>query len=86
MKLKQKSPLIIGLVLMAVSTLIWCFPFIVPFLDLSGRGKAGLSAVLIVTAEILFWIGVLLAGKEAAKSYKRWVNPASWYQKIKGRP
>ena len=69
---KKKLPYKVGVGLIITSFLIWLIPFIAPFTPLPTQIKAGLIAGGIIVAEILFWLGVLLVGKEAAAKLKRY--------------
>jgi hypothetical protein len=65
----------LGLVLIVVSFLPWAaIPLIVPILSLSLQNKALLVPILAVVAEVTFWLGLLLVGKEAAQRYRRYLN------------
>ncbi|WP_409295102.1 transporter suffix domain-containing protein [Peribacillus sp. SCS-26] len=75
----RKSTLKLGIILLVISTLFWLTPLLVPFLELSGKGKVVLTALLLIAAEILFWAGVFFAGKEAAKKFRGRLNPKNWF-------
>jgi hypothetical protein len=61
-----------------VSLLIWpCF-LLIPFLPLSGRGKAILGTGMFITSEVLFYGGLLVVGKEVATKYRAYLNPRNW--------
>jgi len=63
----------LGLILIVLSFLPWvAIAFVVPFLPLSAAQKAVSVPVLLVLAEILFWLGVLLVGKEVAQRYRQY--------------
>ncbi|AFZ58899.1 transporter suffix domain-containing protein [Anabaena cylindrica FACHB-243] len=65
----------LGLVLIIVSFFPWlAIAIIVPFLPISVAQKALLIPALLVLAEVIFWLGVLLVGKEVAQRYKRYLN------------
>ncbi len=65
----------LGLVLIVVSFLPWiAIPTLVPLLPLSIAQKALLVPVLLVVAEVFFWVGLVLVGKEAAQRYRRYLN------------
>ncbi|MBP5976916.1 transporter suffix domain-containing protein [Brasilonema sp. CT11] len=74
----------LGLVLIIFSFLPWlAIPLIVPFLVLSVSQKALLVPVLLVIAEVLFWLGVLLVGKEVAHRYRRYLSFRYVWKKVK---
>jgi hypothetical protein len=63
----------LGLILIVLSFLPWvAIPLVVPFLPLSVAQKAASVPVLLVVAEILFWLGVLLVGKEVTQRYRQY--------------
>jgi hypothetical protein len=65
----------LGLVLIIISFLPWLIiAVIVPFLPISLAQKAILVPVLLVLAEVLFWTGALLVGKEVVQKYRRYLN------------
>lgn len=74
----------LGLVLVVGSFLPWvAIPLIVPLLSLSLAQKAILVPVLLVVAEILWWLGVLLLGKEVVQRYRRYLNFGYLWQQLK---
>lgn len=65
----------LGLGLIVISFLPWlAILLIVPLLPLSITQKALLVPVLAVVAEVLFWLGLILVGKEAAQKYRRYLS------------
>jgi hypothetical protein len=64
-----------GLVLIIISFLPWLIiAVIVPFIPISLAQKAILVPALLVLAEVLFWLGALLVGKEVVQKYRRYLN------------
>lgn len=62
----------LGLFLIVVSFLPWAaIAFVLPWLPLTLAQKAVLVPVLLGLAEVLFWPGVLIVGKETAQRYKQ---------------
>ncbi|RFU63663.1 transporter suffix domain-containing protein [Bacillus sp. V59.32b] len=80
---KQKKPLLyrIGICLIIISFLLWLAPLIVPFLNITASLKITLVTVALVAAEIIFWIGVAIVGKEVASKYRGYFNPRNWRRK-----
>jgi hypothetical protein len=72
----------LGLVLIAASCLLWAVVFVVPFLPFSLTSKATIITSLVIVSEVIFWLGILLAGKELAHRYRRQLNPIEWWRKI----
>ncbi|QYX31592.1 transporter suffix domain-containing protein [Sphaerospermopsis torques-reginae] len=65
----------LGLVLIIVSFLPWlAIALILPFLPLAVAQKALLVPALLVLAEVIFWLGALLVGKEVIQRYRRYLN------------
>ena len=74
------------------SFLPWFGILALPWISLSIAQKAIAGSVLFVIAEVLFWVGVLIVGKEVADRYQRWLNPRfvwqqlrQWWQRVRGR-
>jgi hypothetical protein len=81
MKLRLTTPQWIGLGLIVLSMLfIPLFP-VVPFLPLSLKGKAAVTAALIVGGQILTWLGAFLLGKELFAYFRKYANPRQWFNK-----
>ncbi|MDP5017730.1 transporter suffix domain-containing protein [Anabaena sp. UHCC 0187] len=65
----------LGLGLIIISFLPWLIiAVILPFLPISLAQKALLVPALLVLAEVLFWLGALLVGKEVVQKYRRYLN------------
>ncbi|WP_257391694.1 transporter suffix domain-containing protein [Mesobacillus jeotgali] len=77
---RTAKPLIyrIGMILIIVSFIIWVLPLGIPFLPLTGKVKAISITSSLVMAEVLFWIGALMVGKEAAGKIRKAINPKNW--------
>ena len=74
----------LGLFLIVFSFLPWvAILLVVPLLPLAIAQKALLVPVLAVAAEVTFWVGLLLVGKEAATKYRRYLNPGNIWQNLK---
>jgi phosphate/sulfate permease len=73
----------LGLGLILVSSLLWLALLVVPFLPLSSGQKALGAAAVVVTAEILFWLGALLTGKEVVQNYRDRLQPKYLWQQLK---
>ena len=80
-KTQKKSLYKVGLVLIIVSFILWLVPLTVPFTPLPTHIKASLAAGAIVTAEVMFWLGAAIVGKEAATKYRKKLNPKNWHKK-----
>ncbi|MGQ0576419.1 MAG: transporter suffix domain-containing protein [Pseudonocardia sp.] len=54
----------LGIVLIVGSFVLWLLIPLVPLVGFRGLAAAGAVAGLLVAAEVVFWIGVLLAGRD----------------------
>jgi hypothetical protein len=65
------SPLAkLGLAIMALSLLLWFALPIVPFLPIAGTRKAFWGFVIFIAAEVTFYLGLALVGKEAYRRFR----------------
>lgn len=69
-----------------IGSLILSFAFygsllLLPFLPVENVTKAAAVPVLIVLAEVAFWIGGILLGKEVVARYRHVFNPRYWRKK-----
>jgi hypothetical protein len=72
----------LGLSLIIFSGLVWGAVLFVPIFPLSLTHKSLVSAGLILISEAIFWLGILLSGKELAYRYRQQFNPHYWWQKV----
>jgi hypothetical protein len=72
----------LGLVLIVASCLLWAAVLVVPFLPFPLTSKATIITILVIVSEVIFWLGILLAGKELAHRYRSQFNPIEWWRKI----
>ena len=72
----------LGLVLIAIAGLAWVAILVVPFLAGTVTQKALIVTSLVVVSEVIFWLGIVLAGKELAHRYRRQLNPIEWWRKV----
>lgn len=78
---KTNWKLRLGLILIIVSIpLFLSLPFI-PFLNLENNQKLTFTTIVFISAEVLFWSGGLLVGKELFQKYKSRLNPITWFKK-----
>ncbi|GEL05154.1 transporter suffix domain-containing protein [Rummeliibacillus sp. G93] len=68
----------LGIGLLIFSMILWLIPVMTPFFPISTKLKAGIITSVLIIAEIIFWIGALLVGKEAAAKFKSYLNPNTW--------
>jgi hypothetical protein len=72
----------LGLVLIVASCLLWAAVLLVPLLPFTLTNKALIITILVIVSEVIFWLGILLAGKELAYRYRRQLNPIEWWRRI----
>ncbi|MBT2640350.1 transporter suffix domain-containing protein [Bacillus sp. ISL-39] len=79
-KSKAAKPLVykIGMILIISSFIVWVMPLGIPFLPITGKMKAISITSALVIAEVLFWVGALMVGKEAARKIRTAFNPKNW--------
>ncbi|MBU1013241.1 MAG: transporter suffix domain-containing protein [Bacteroidetes bacterium] len=78
---KKNWKLRLGLILIIVSIpLFLSLPFI-PFLNLENNQKLTFTTIVFISAEVLFWSGGILVGKELFQKYKSLLNPKTWFKK-----
>lgn len=70
-----------GIVLIVFSCLLFLSLPLIPFLSIEGKTKITLSTVTFIIAEITFWSGGILLGKELFSKYKAYLNPKNWFTK-----
>ena len=68
----------IGLVLLGISIVAFLLLPVIPFLDMEKGMKYAVSTGLFIFAEITFWVGGILMGKELFDKYKSYLNPKNW--------
>lgn len=71
----------LGLALVILSIPMFLFLPVIPFLELENAEKVKFSSVLFIIAELTFWSGGLLLGKELFTKYKSYLNPKNWFKK-----
>ncbi|HVH20969.1 MAG TPA: transporter suffix domain-containing protein, partial [Pseudonocardia sp.] len=60
----------VGLIAIVLSVVPWLAIGVAPLLGLSLGASAGLIGVSLVVAEVLFWTGLALAGKDTWQTIK----------------
>ena len=71
----------LGIVIMVVSVLLFLSLPVIPFLALESKTKITISTIVFITAEITFYGGGFLVGKELFSKYKSYLNPKKWFKK-----
>lgn len=66
----------IGLVIL--SFVLYALLPIVPFLNFDAKIKVAITAAMMGTSEVIFWVGGAILGKEIVAKYKKYINPVNW--------
>ena len=78
---KKNWQLKFGLILIIVSIPLFLSLPLIPFLKLESSQKITITTVVFIAAEVLFWSGGLLVGKELFQKYKSKLDPRNWFKK-----
>ena len=76
--ISKKRAWILVIVVLVIPGALYAAVPVVPFLPLTTAQKIGLSAGLVVAAEVVFWGATLLVGKEGISRYRRFFDPRAW--------
>jgi hypothetical protein len=80
---KKNWQIKLGIILMIVSVPLFLLVFTLPFLDMKVESKVTFTTITLIIAEVLFWGGGLLVGKELFAKYKNYFNPRNWFGNTK---
>lgn len=72
----------IGIILFIISSIAFLLIPVLPFLGLPGRRIAGITAVLIVVGEVLFYLSLFLLGRTFYEKIKSKLR----FRKVKNMP
>lgn len=75
---------VLGILLVAVSTLAYLLLLTVPLLAASVAAKAGITGGLIIVGEVTFWAGAALLGRDLIAWFHRHRNPCAWFCRVGG--
>ncbi len=70
-----------GIILIVISLFLFATLLIIPFLNIDKKAKITATTTTLVIAEIMFYSGGALLGKEIFKKYKAYFNPGNWFKK-----
>jgi hypothetical protein len=71
---------------LAIASIIpWLLLLVLPFLPLSLAERAMLVAGSLVMAEVMFWVGVVLAGQEVVRRFRQKLNPKALWKCMRDR-
>jgi len=73
----------LGIVIMIVSVILFLSLPVIPFLPTDSKTKITISTVVFIIAEVTFYGGGFLVGKELFSKYKSYLNPKYWFKKKK---
>ncbi len=72
----------LGLFLAIGSVIPWLLLLVLPFLPLSLTERAMGAAGLLVLAEVMFWVGAVLAGQEVVRRFRQKLNPKAVWKRM----
>ena len=70
-----------GIILIVLSVFFFAALLIIPFLNMDNKTKVTATTITFVIAEIMFYSGGALLGKEIFNKYKTYSNPKTWFNK-----
>ena len=74
-----KKSLVPGIAVFLTSRLCWVIAFcVVPFINLKAHHKVIGTGVFFAFAEIFFYLGLFMVGKEGLKIIKEHIHPKNW--------
>jgi hypothetical protein len=71
----------LGLLMVLTSLIFFALLVIIPLLNIANDKKIWFSTLSFITAEVLFYTGGFLLGKEMFSKYKSYLNPKNWFNK-----
>ncbi len=71
----------IGIIIILLSLVFFALLVIIPLLNIEKSTKIKYTSFSFITAEVLFYSGGFLVGKEIFSKYKAWFNPKNWFSK-----
>jgi hypothetical protein len=63
-----------------ISLIFFALLVIIPILDIERNKKIWFTTFSFITAEVLFYTGGFLLGKEMFNKYKSRLNPKNWFK------
>ena len=75
----------LGIGMIVVSIVIFLMLFSLPFLSISTKIKIALSTIFLVAGEGMFWLGIVLIGKDVYLKFKEKVMSGEWKSKKNGK-
>lgn len=66
---------------MVLSVLLFLALPVMPFLPFEGKTRITITTIVFIAAEVTFYGGGFLVGKELFTKYKSYLNPKHWFRK-----
>ena len=71
----------LGVILMLASLIFFALLIIIPLTNMDKSIKITYTTISFIVAEVLFYTGGFLVGKEVFSKYKAYFNPKNWFKK-----
>ena len=68
----------LGLLMVLLSLIFFALLLIIPMLSIDKKDKILFTSISFITAEVFFYTGGVLLGKEIFSKYKSYLNPKNW--------
>jgi hypothetical protein len=72
----------LGLLLVLFSLIFFALLVVIPMLNITKEEKIWFTTFSFITAEVLFYAGGFLLGKEMFSKYKSYFNPKNWVRSL----
>ena len=72
----------LGLLMVLMSLIFFASLVLIPMLNIKREEKIWFTTLSFVTAEVLFYTGGFLLGKEMFNKYKSYLNPKKWVKSL----
>ena len=73
----------LGLLMVLTSLIFFALLVIIPMLNIGKEEKIWFTTLSFIIAEVLFYAGGFLLGKEMFSKYKSYFNPKNWFKSSK---
>jgi len=70
----------LGLLMVLMSLIFFALLLIIPMLSIEKKAKIWFTTFSFITAEVFFYTGGFLLGKEMFSKYKSYLNPKNWFK------
>lgn len=72
----------LGLLMVLMSLIFFALMVLIPMLNIEREKKIWFTTFSFITAEVLFYSGGFLLGKEMFSKYRSYLNPKSWIKSL----